>query len=147
MILSLMDILRPIAQMAEAVASPAYARTFGELRWPFRPRFDWFIGVGGEFVRDDGCTVPWDDLGFPGRRPASRRHPAIPLLCPLRLRQRPLRNWNPKRPVGDLLRAFLEDFLQTNGYHDISGAIADTIEAFTTGRGLLAAAPPAQVPD
>jgi hypothetical protein len=40
-----------------------------------------------------------------------------------------LRNWNPRRPVSELLARFLDDFLKQNGYHAIGDAVADTIEA------------------
>lgn len=45
-----------------------------------------------------------------------------------------LRNWNPRRPVSELLQAFLEDFLETSGYHDIGAAVADTLAAFEASR-------------
>lgn len=32
--------------------------------------------------------------------------------------------------MRELLRAFLVSFLETNGYHDVDGAIADTLDAF-----------------
>jgi hypothetical protein len=44
-----------------------------------------------------------------------------------RLRRERLRNWNPRRPVSELLQAFLEDFLETSGYHEIGAAVAGTL--------------------
>jgi hypothetical protein len=146
-IVPLMDILRPISQVAQAMASEAYDQVFRRPRWPFRRRFDWFIGVGGDLVRDDGATVPWDDLDFPGRRPQRAGTQQYPYCPPSGFARDRLRNWDPKRPISDLLRVFLEDFLQTNGYHDVQGAIADTLETFETGHGLPVAAAPAQIPD
>lgn len=58
-----------------------------------------------------------------------------------------LHNWNPRRPVSELLALFLDDFLKQNGYHAIGDAVADTIEAATalqsTGR-MAIAKPPAE---
>lgn len=143
-VVPIMDVLHPIAQVAAAVASPAYARVFGKARWPFHRRFDWFIGVSGDLVRSDGATVPWDDLDFPGRRPQRAGGEQYPYCPPSGFAKERLRNWNPRRPIRELLRAFLEDFLQTNGYHDIEGAIADTLAAFEAGHELPLAQPPAQ---
>jgi hypothetical protein len=36
--------------------------------------------------------------------------------------------------VSELLQAFLEDFLETSGYHDIGAAVADTLAAFEASR-------------
>jgi hypothetical protein len=130
-------ILEAIAQMAESVASPAYREVFGSRRWG-RPgrRFDWFIGVGGELLRDDGCTVPWDDLEFPGRRPRRAGARQYPYCPPGGFARERLRSWNPRRPIRELLKAFLEDFLLTNGYHDIEASVTDTLVAFEAGRAL-----------
>jgi len=141
-IVPVMDILRPIAQVAEAVASPAYAEVFGSPRWPLRRHVDWFIGIGGDLVRDEGATVPWDGLEFRGRRPQRAGTQQYPYCPPSGFARDRLRSWNPQRPVSDLLRAFLEDFLQTNGYHDVDGAITDTLKAFKTSHQLPAASTP-----
>ena len=125
-------ILEAIAEMAEAVASPAYREVFGARGWRLVRRFDWFIGVGGELLREDGCTVHGMISTSPSGR-SGRRSP-VPVLPAGRLRGRRLRSWNPRRPIGGLLKAFLEDFLQTNGYHDIDATITDTLVAFEAGR-------------
>jgi hypothetical protein len=145
LVISIMDILRPIAQVAEAMASPAYAEVFSSPRWPFHRHFDWFIGVGGDLVRDDGATVPWGDLGFPGRRPQRASAEQYPYCPPAGFAKDQLRNWSPRRPISDLLRAFLEDFLLTNGYHDVDSAITDILQAFATSDRLPAAAPSAEI--
>jgi hypothetical protein len=129
-VLPILDILRPLALLASAVASPAYTDIFGKPRFFLRRRFDWFIGVGGELTRSDHGTVSWDDLSFPGRRPeraGTRQHPFCP---PTGFARDQLTNWNPRRPVTDLLAAFLNDYLKTNGYHHVDNAITDTLAAF-----------------
>lgn len=129
-VLPVLDILRPIALLADAVASPSYTDVFGKPRLFLRRRFDWFIGVSGELTHLDNCTVSWDDLSFPGRRPeraGTRQHPFCP---PTGFAKDQLINWNPRRPVADLLAAFLNDFLKTNGYHNLQDAITDTLAAF-----------------
>jgi hypothetical protein len=146
-VVPVMDILQPIAQVADAVASPAYAGVFGSPRWPRPRRFDWFIGISGDLVRDDGGTVPWDDLDFPGRRPQRAGTQQYP-YCPTGgFAREQLRSWNPKRPLSHLLQVFLADFLQTNGYHDIDDAITDTIKALKTSHSVSAATAPAQLSD
>ena|ERR1017187_21044 len=85
-VVSVLEILRPIALLACAVSGPGYTGVFGKGSWPSRGRFDWFIGVSGNVVQPDRFNVPWDDLDFRGgglsvrgasrhsaRRRASRR--------------------------------------------------------------------------
>lgn len=146
-IVPIMAILEPVAEMAGAVTSPAYREVFGFRHWPFRRRFDWFIGVGGELVRDDGCTVPWDDLDFPGRQPQRAGAHQYPYCPPGGFARERLRNWNPRRPTRELLKAFLEDFLQTNGYHGIDAAVTDTLVAFEASRALPIVTEAGQVPE
>lgn len=145
-VVPILAILEPIAQVAEATASPGYNEIFGSLRWPLSRRFDWFIGVGGELVRDDGSTVPWDDLDFPGRRPQRAGTQQYPYCPPGGFARERLRSWNPRRPIRELLKAFLEDFLQTNGYHDIEAPVTDTLAAFEASRAQPKVGP-AQAPE
>jgi hypothetical protein len=69
-VIPVLEILRPVALLAEAVSGPAYPRVYGKTRTRLPRRFDWFIAVSTDLVRpSDGATVPWSDLEFPGRRP------------------------------------------------------------------------------
>ena len=79
----------------------------------------------------DGATVPWDDLEFPGRRPQRAGASQYPSCPPTGYASARLRNWSPRRPIAELLAAFLDDFLKQNGYHAVDQAIADTIDATT----------------
>src|SRR5579863_245331 len=133
-IVPVMAILEPITQVAEAVASHGYREVFGLRRRRPGRRFDWFIGVGGELVRDDGCTAPWDDLAFPGHRPQRAGTQQYPYCPPGGFARERLRGWNPHHPLRELLGPFLEDFLHTNGYHDIDAAVAETLTAFEDSR-------------
>ena len=143
----IMTILEPIADMAEAVASTNYRDVFGSRGWPLGQGYDWFIGVAGELLREDGCTVPWDDLQFPRRRPQRAGAQQYP-YCPLGgfARER-LRSWSPRLPIREVLKAFLEDFLETNGYHDIDAAVTDTLVAFEASRALPKTVDTAGVPE
>ncbi len=124
-VVAILAILEPIAQVAEATASPGYNEVFGSLRWP----------------------LPWDDLDFPGRRPQRAGTQQYPYCPPGGFARERLRSWNPRRPIRELLKAFLEDFLQTNGYHDIEAAVADTLAAFEASRAQPNVVGPAQVPE
>src|ERR1035438_5106634 len=64
-----LDVLYPIALMASAVSGPGYAKVYGKTRSRLPRRFDWFIAVSMNFLRPDACTMEWDDIAFPGRRP------------------------------------------------------------------------------
>jgi hypothetical protein len=64
-----------------------------------------------------------------GRRP-QRAGSQSPFCPPTGFAKDALRGWDSRRPVRELLRAFLVSFLETNGYHDVDGAIADTLDAF-----------------
>ena len=78
-VIPVLEILRPVALLAEAVSGPAYSRVYGKTRTRLPRRFDWFIAVSTDLVRpSDGATVPWSDLEFPagarsGPAPASTR--------------------------------------------------------------------------
>ena len=143
-IVPVLDIFRPIALLADAMASHAYTAMFGRPRWPLRKRFDWFIGVSGDVLRADGCTVSWDDIEFPGRKPERAGAHQQSYCPPSGFASNQLRSWNPYRPVTDLLAVFLDDFLKTNGYHNVDGAITDTVRAFEAHQALPAAEEPAR---
>jgi hypothetical protein len=129
-VIPVLEILRPIALLAEATSGPAYSRVYGKARTRLPRRFDWFIAVSTDLVRpSDGATVPWSDLEFPGRRPKRAGASQYPFCPPGGYASSRLRGWNPQRPVSELLALFLDDFLKQNGYHAIGDAVADTIEA------------------
>ena len=129
-VIPVLEILRPVALLAEAVSGPAYSRVYGKTRTRLPRRFDWFIAVSTDLVRpSDGATVPWSDLEFPGRRPKRAGASQYPFCPPGGYASSRLRGWNPRRPVSELLALFLDDFLKQNGYHAIGDAVADTIEA------------------
>lgn len=129
-VIPVLDILRPVALLADAVSGPAYSRVYGKTRTRLPRRFDWFIAVSTDLVRpSDGATVPWSDLEFPGRRPKRAGASQYPFCPPGGYASSGLRGWNPQRPVSELLALFLDDFLKQNGYHAIGDAVADTTEA------------------
>ncbi len=129
-VIPVLDILRPVALLADAVSGPAYSRVYGKTRTRLPRRFDCFIAVSTDLVRpSDGATVPWSDLEFPGRRPKRAGASQYPFCPPGGYASSGLRGWNPRRPVSELLALFLDDFLKQNGYHAIGDAVADTTEA------------------
>ena len=142
-VIPVLEILRPVALLAEAVSGPAYSRVYGKTRTRLPRRFDWFIAVSTDLVRtSDGATVPWSDLEFPGRRPKRAGASQYPFCPQGGYASSRLRGWNPRHPVSELLALFLDDFLKQNGYHAIGDAVADTIEAAaalqSTGRAEIA---------
>jgi hypothetical protein len=129
-VIPVLEILRPVALLADAVSGPAYSRVYGKTRTRLPRRFDWFIAVSTDLVRpSDGATVPWSDLEFPGRRPKRAGAGQYPFCPPGGYAGSRLRGWNPRRPVSELLALFLDDFLKQNGYHAIGDAVTDTTEA------------------
>jgi hypothetical protein len=129
-VIPILEILRPVALLAEAVSGPAYSRVYGKTRTRLPRRFDWFIAVSTDLVRpSDGATVPWSDLEFPGRCPKRAGASQYPFCPPGGYASSGLRGWNPLRPVSELLALFLDDFLKQNGYHAIGDAVTDTVEA------------------
>ena len=128
-VIPVLEILRPVALLAEAVSGPAYSRVYGKTRTRLPRRFDWFIAVSTDLVRpSDGATVPWSDLEFPGRRPKRPAPASTRSAPPGGYASSRLRGWNPRRPVSELLALFLDDFLKQNGYHAIGDAVTDTTE-------------------
>ena len=86
-VIPVLEILRPMTLLAEAVSGPAYSRVYDKPRFRLPRRFDWFIAVSTDLMRPaDGATIPWSDLKFPaaargGPAPASTRSarpPATP---------------------------------------------------------------------
>ena len=129
-IISLLDILKPVAAMVRASSSVEYERVFGRSRWR-RRRFDWFVAVSPGIVTSDGMNMSWTDLDFPGVRPR-RVRPDPQAFCPSEgYAHQALMSWDSRRPTADLLKIFLEDFLQQNGYYDCNAAIEDALRAFT----------------
>ena len=131
-VIPVLEILRPIALLADAVSGSAYSRVYGKTRSGLPRRFDWFRAVSTDLVRpEDGATVPWSDLEFPGRRPQRAGASQYPFCPPTGYASARLRSWSPRRPISELVALFLDDFLKQNGYHAIGDAVADTIEAAT----------------
>ena len=128
-VIPLLDVLRPIALMANAVSGPGYAKLYGTTRTRLPSRFDWFITVSMNFLRPDACTTEWDDVAFPGCRPP-RAGSGQRTFCSVGgYAAAKLRNWKAGSSVADLLAVFLEDFLKQNGYHDVADAVSDAVTA------------------
>lgn len=121
------EVLDQIRLVYDAVTSQAYAEVFPSRRIHRRHRFDWFIGVSPAVTRPDGVTVSWDDVVFPGRRPARAGTYQQAFCPPGGFAQAALRSWNPRRGCPELLRRFVLDFLHQNGFHDCDAAIDDTL--------------------
>jgi len=144
-VIPLLDVLRPIALMANAVSGPGYAKLYGTTRTRLARRFDWFIAVSMNFLRPDACTTEWDDIAFPGRRPP-RAGSGQRTFCPVvGYAAAKLRNWKAGSSVADLLAVFLEDFLKQNGYHDVADAVSDAVTAAMASEILTTTTP--KVPD
>jgi hypothetical protein len=144
-VIPVLDVLRPIALMADAVSGPGYARVYGKTRSRLPRRFDWFIAVSMNFLRPDAGTVEWDDIAFPGRRPP-RAGSGQRTFCPVGgYAAAKLRGWKAGSSVTDLLAVFLEDFLKQNGYHDVAEAVTDTVTAAMTSE--IPTASPPNVPE
>jgi len=122
-----LEVLGPIALIANAVSGPGYAEVYGRTRTRTPRKFDWFIAVSTDFTRPDACTVEWDDIVFPGRRPARAGSDQRTFSPPGGYAAAKLRNWKAGSSFNDLLTVFLEDFLKQNGYHDVAAAITDAI--------------------
>ena len=93
-------------------------------------KFDWFIGVSPTIIDREGVTRDWADLEFPGRHPR-RAGTDSRTFCPSEGYARAaLMSWDSRKPMRELLKVFLEDFLHQNGYYDCDGAIQDILDAF-----------------
>lgn len=128
-IIPLLELLRPATLMANAVSGPGYAKVYGKTRTRQRRRFDWCIAVSMYFKHPDGATKEWDDIDFPGQRPA-RSGTGNHTFCPVGgYAADKLRSWRAASPVEDLLASFLYDFLTQNGYHNVDSTIDETLTA------------------
>jgi hypothetical protein len=58
-VIPILEILRPITLLADAVSGPAYSHVYGRTRCGLPRHFDWFIAVSTDLVHPaDGATVP-----------------------------------------------------------------------------------------
>lgn len=128
-IVALLDVLRPVVALAQAVRARSYRTVFPD-GWRARiRRLDWCVTVATSIVDATGVTRSWDDVAFPGRRPA-RAGSQLQAFCPPGgFGAEGLRGSKPSRPLGELISIVLDDLLKTNGYHDVGDAIADTVAA------------------
>lgn len=125
----LLDTLRPIAMMAAAISSPGYVRVYGKTRTRLPRRFDWFIAVSMTCTHPSVCTMEWDDITFPGRRPPRAGSGQRTFCPPNGYAATKLQSWRAGSSIKKLLAVFLDDFLKQNGYHDVGDAITDAVAA------------------
>lgn len=127
--LDVRDLLQPIARVATAVRDPAYWQIFGSTRVPRQARFDWRIGPSIDNRSPDmNYRIAWDDLSFPGRRPAGRSVGQRPFCPPLGFASDMLTGHRGDEPVEELLRTFLTTFLIDHGYLNVEGAVEDVVD-------------------
>jgi hypothetical protein len=111
LVLPVLDVVVPILTLARAAASNGYRDVFPR-RWLERPRrFDWFIAVSTHIRQADRQQLPWSDLIFPGVCPPRAGGDQRPFRPPDGYARRALAGWKPGRSLGQLVRAFLDSFL------------------------------------
>lgn len=126
-ILNLKDLSEPIVRMVAAINSAEYWAIYKTRLYKRPRRFDWYISVSTGIVLEDGVTVSKSDIQFPGRRP-DRASGHNQTICPAGgYAQDELRNWNPKTGTISVLRPFLNDFLQQNGFYDCEETLEDLL--------------------
>lgn len=135
--ISLVDVVDTIVRVLTAVRSTAYQHAFDAGLGRFRRRFDWGIAVSPTIVVSGGGSRPWQDVVFEGARPPRAGSHQQAFCPPGGYAAQALRSWDVRRPAGDLLRVFLRDFLYQNGYHNIDGAVSDTIHSLDSPNRLM----------
>jgi hypothetical protein len=141
-IVPLLDVLRPVVALAQAVRARSYRAVFPDGWWARIRRFDWCVTVATSIVDGAGVTRSWDDVAFPGRRPA-RAGSQLQAFCPDGgYGAAGLRGSKPSRPLGELVSIVLESLLKSNGYHDVGDAIADTVAAIEAANQTRSPTPP-----
>lgn len=123
------DLLAPVAAMIEAVTTSRYQQLYGRTFRKHRRRYDWFISVSTSVNHSELGSTPWTAIAFPGRTPPRAGAQQQPFSPAVGFAASQLRDWSPRDP-DQVLHVFLEDFLKVNGYHDVVGAVEDTIAAF-----------------
>lgn len=121
------DVIRPVLLVRDAMVSGAYERTFGRRMPLLRRRFDWAIAVSSTVNVASGGAVSWQEVVFAGTRPP-RAGTNQQAFCPLGgYASADLRNWPARKAPEQLVRVFLRDFLQQNGFHGVGPAVEDAL--------------------
>lgn len=135
--IALTDLVEPVLTVLHAVRSISYDRTFGRRLPGFRRRFDWAIAVSPTINVPDRGGVSWNDIRFPGRRPPRAGTKQQAYCPPAGYAATELRSWRVQRSAEVLVRLYIRDLLQQNGFHSVEDAIDDAIEALRPSlRGL-----------
>ncbi len=128
--LDLMELVKPLERIAEAVGAPQYRQLYELPVRGGRLKMDWLIGVSMYSRPAPTSSVPsWNDLVFPGTPPPRLVTNRDPFCPPAGYAAGALNDWDGGRTV-ELLRTFLESFLAENGYHDFQSVIDSTIARY-----------------
>lgn len=114
-----------IAAFHAEIASGAYDRIYGVTP----RRLDWMLNISPSITAGDFTSQPWTEIDFPGRRPTSRAQGMRPPADPRGYGRDATQSLAIHVDPAVLLRWLFTDLLERNGYHDITGAVTDTVEA------------------
>lgn len=123
--LRVVDCVAPWYRVAACVRDGAYRDLFG-----FRTRsrrLDWFFALSSAVNHPERGSVSWDDLAFPGRRPATRATRNFPGQTQYGFAFQELRGRRQRANPLATVRPALMDLLVRSGWIDIDEAVADVL--------------------
>ena len=123
LVLSVLEIIRPVRQLAEAVSRGSYGRLFSLWR-----KLDWFVGLSPD-ISAPGGRRSWDDLSFPAARPRDRATRGVPVMPSEGYAAGALRGRRQRTDPLKLLRLVLSDLLLECGYDGYDEAVQQTLRA------------------
>lgn len=123
--LALLDVMMPIAQMAETYSGPTLARVLKRRR-----RVDWYVGLTPAAITPVG-SAPWLKLTFPGRQPGGRATLARPACPSTGYAASGLRSRRRRDSTQGLVELVVRDLLVESGYFDVAEAVDDAVRAVT----------------
>lgn len=123
-VLCIEAVARIVGRFQAEVASGAFDRTFDASP----ARVDWFLNVSPSISHGDFEQGEWVDLDFPGRRPGGRASGMRPAIDVRGYGRTASQSISVAAPTDAVVRPLMTDFLERNGYRDITGAVDDIID-------------------
>jgi hypothetical protein len=123
--LRLVDCVEPWYRVASSVRAGAYRDLFG-----FRTRarrIDWFFALSSTVSHPERGSAPWDDLVFPGRRPATRATDNFPGQTRYGFAFEELRGRRQRTDPLEIVGPALRELLVRSGWIDLDEATADAL--------------------
>lgn len=142
--LPLIDCVAPWYRVAASVRAGAYRVLYG-VRTRAR-RMDWFFALSSSVAHPERGSVVWEDLVFPGRRPATRATRSFPAQTQYGFASDQLRGMRQRAHPAKIVRPALRELLVRSGWIDIDAAITDVLAELRAAASMADRSPASAAP-